>query len=176
MDTIQQQHERAVIENFAHWHNETHGTSWTYAGRPVTATPDGLVRDADGRETPVEVGDAYYDETDAKMKWLPARGHSGPEKWSGINPDETLADELSRIVEQKAGKLYPAGTVLVLNVYPSLTTVEDMEHVRSLIVIPNPHVFAAIYLFGHFPEDVTEVPLGQLFGNKPAGFHGWRLG
>ncbi len=45
MDAVQEQHEEAVIQDFAAWHNQSLGSHYRYIGRPSGARPDGLLRD-----------------------------------------------------------------------------------------------------------------------------------
>jgi hypothetical protein len=165
---IKQHHERAVIEKFAAWHNEQHGTDWRYVGRPDADRPDGILRDG-GREFGVEVGNGYYDEREAELKWTCVRTNETKGMWSGVNSDEALADSLTLIIEKKKSKNYPQGTMLVMFVRPPITSISDMERVVPRIAVPGEHPFSAVFLIGDFPDSAS------MSASEAGGLVGWKL-
>ncbi len=164
MDEIQIKHERTVGDAFVAWLNKDQQKQFVYDSRPQEA-PD--LRYVDDQEIlSIEIADAYYDGNDAAMKWQAARKKDdAAHSWSGVNFDAALTTDISKRIAEKCSKNYGANCALVVNVYPSLTTIQDMEQMILNIGVPKQSPFVGIYLTGHFPSSSSSV----------GGFGCWRL-
>ena len=167
MDEIQRKHERAVGEAFVDWYNSERGTKFDFDGRPHEA-PDLLYRH--GNEAlQIEVGQAYYDERDAAFKWKGARGDpNAPKDWHGVNFNDALIQHVGKIIVDKCTKRYGSNCVLVVNVYPDASTIDEINARFGEVEIPRSHPFAGIYLTGHFSKDI-------LHPSRPSGYRCWKL-
>ncbi|MFZ0034707.1 MAG: hypothetical protein WAK60_06950 [Sedimentisphaerales bacterium] len=148
MDSVQKKHERAVGEKFINWYNEHFGKSYTYAycGVPDLTYGDG------SNEIHLEITDAYYDQLDATIKWQNFRGkENAPNHWSGKAPDDGLIEFINTGIAEKCKKSYGNDCILVINVWPYITSVEELENKLSEIEIPETNPFMRIYLTGYFP-------------------------
>lgn len=164
MDELQRRHERAVGDRFVDWYNGQHGTAFVFGRRPKIA-PD-LVYKSDEAELPLEIGDAYYDPNDAKIKWLRARKKpNAPRMWTGSNPDRNLLQSINRLIRKKCARKYGAHCLLVVNVYPALTSADEIEAMLPEIHIPEANNFEGVYLTGDFPASNKVV----------GGFRCWQI-
>jgi hypothetical protein len=124
MDSIQQQHEQAIGQKFIAWYNAHYGTNFALFGRG--AAPPDLIYKSDTEELFVEVSGGYYDEEHAKMLWQNARHVTDAStRWTGKEPDQTLVDHISAVLEKKAAKQYPGNCVLVVNTNPDITSADE---------------------------------------------------
>ncbi len=150
MDTIQENHERAVGNAFMDWYNERMGTSYAYYARGTDA-PDLIYKDG-SKELLLEIAVAYYDAGHATMLWQNARDFPiAPDSWSTKSPDQKLVDSVSLAIAKKSGKAYPSGCVLLVTIYPDLTAAEEFAALMPEIRVPDADSFAEIYVGGLFP-------------------------
>lgn len=164
MDDVQKQHERAVGDKFIEWFNRQNGSSFSFSCRGDRA-PDLVYRDQ-RRMLNIEIVDCYYDNNDAKLKWMNARHISNaPKGWTGVDFDEALLTDINRAVIEKCGKSYGSDCVLLINISPALTTAEEVEEMLPQIEIPKRATFNSIYLSGTFGISRTSV----------GGYRVWRL-
>jgi hypothetical protein len=163
MDPLQEQHERWVGDRVVEQYNTDHGTSFRFYGRAGEA-PDLEYRE--NRSLGIEVVTAYYDKEDAKFKWLGARERpDAPSKWSGVDFDKSLVENINAALVAKCAKSYGPNCVLAVCVFPDLTHAWEMESRLEDIRIPATNPFDAIYLCGRFPA-----PIGT-----PAELRVWKL-
>jgi len=164
MDEIQRKHEHAAGDAFVDWYNRENRKRFVYDERPHEA-PD--LRYVDGGDVlDVEITDAYYDQRDAEMQWKTARQKlDAPDRWSGANVDQRLTTDINTRIAEKSAKDYGRDCVLVVNIRPALTTVEEMERMLSEIKMLESNPFAGIYLAGVFPQT----------SSSGGGFKCWRL-
>jgi hypothetical protein len=115
----------------------------------------------------LEVTAAYYDANNATMLWQNVRGVPGaPQIWMSKGPDRKLIGSVSEILEKKCGKPYPEGCVLLVVLYPDITSAEEFEHLLPDIKIPPATSFAEIYVAGMFPASS---------GGSRGGYDCWKL-
>ena len=167
MTSLKDQQELAVGTDFIAWYNDHRGSSYILDRKDET--PDLWYRDGNLR-LPVEIGAAYHNEKDAKMRWMSARGRpDAPDGWV-IGPgdvDQDLVDAVSDIIAKKAKNPgYPAGTLLVVPVYPTATSMQEFDVKRAQIAVPRGHPFLEIYVAGRFGESSD--------GSGP-GYQCWRV-
>ena len=165
VDATQDKHERAVADTFREWYNSRHGTAYGFYARGADS-PDFVYRDGD-REMLLEVTAAYYDANNATMLWQIARGVPGAaQDWMGKDPDNMLVDSVSAILQKKCGRPYPKGCVLLVVLYPDITSADEFEDLRTEIKIPPTSSFAEIYVAGMFPASS---------GGCRGGYYCWKL-
>lgn len=153
MDLLQEQHERWVGDQVIQWYNSRHGASYRFHGRAGEA-PDLEYRDGD-RALRVEVVTAYYDVEDAKFKWLDARKRpDAPNRWSGVNFEDSLVENINSAIEAKCEKSYGSNCALAICVLPPITAAEEMESLLAGVRVPPKNSFHGIYLYGEFPGPV----------------------
>ncbi|MFQ5804333.1 MAG: hypothetical protein ACE5JQ_15700 [Candidatus Methylomirabilales bacterium] len=166
MDSIQEQHERAVGDAFIEWYNNWNGTKFRYHGRG--ADPPDLVYRSESEETFLEITVAYYDANNAAMLWQNARRVQGAANiWIGKNPDQKIIEHVNAVLTEKCGKQYPPKCVLVVGVYPDVTAAEELDALIGQIKVPVDHPFVEIYLAGNFPSSS---------GGSGGGYYCWKLG
>ena len=75
-------------------------------------------------------------------------------KWSKPidEPDQRLIIDINQRIVEKCLGTHDVGTVLVIEIYPAITTKADFEELKSSIEIPKSIPFAAIYIAGRFPH------------------------
>lgn len=165
MDAVQDEHERAVANIFVEWYNRLHGTAYVYHTRGADP-PDFVYRDGNS-EMLVEVTAAYYDAKNAAILWRNARRIPGaPQSWMSKEPDRKLVESVNVALEKKCGKPYPPGCVLLVNVYPDITSAEEFQELLHDIHVPANCFFAEIYVTGEFPTSS---------GGSPGGYSCWKL-
>src|ERR1035437_1531836 len=136
MAGIQDQHERSIGDAFFEWFNAGRGTSFTFLRRGGDA-PD-LVYGADRAELGVEITGAYYDADHGAFLWKSARGApDAPGSWFGVNPDQSLASAAVKCIQAKCAKRYGSNTLLLVNIPPGTTSVEELERRLSQLVLPS---------------------------------------
>jgi hypothetical protein len=161
--TVKEQNERAVADAFINWYNELNNTEFKYYKRGEA--PDFVYR-FENRMMPLEVTTGYYDEDNAKMLWENARGRpSAPKIWIGKEPDQSLINHINIGLTNKCAKKYPADCTLVMNIYPDITTTEELEALINQIRVPTDHPFKEIYLTGMFLTS----------SNNTGGYQCWKL-
>ena len=161
MDTLQEQHERAVGGVFIEWFNEQTGTSFAFYTRG-SDPPDLVYRDGT-KEMLLEITGAYYDGGHATMLWQNARDSAdAPDSWSGKGPDQKLVDSVTFALAKKSAKAYPSHCVLLVVVYPDLTDADEFASLRQEIRVPPGHPFAEIHVGGLFPAS-SSVSSGGYF-------------
>jgi hypothetical protein len=166
VDRTQEQHERAVADAFIDWYNSRHGTAYQYHERG--ADPPDFVYRTGTRDMLLEVTAAYYDQDNAKMFWQNARGvRDAPQIWCSGEPDSSLLERVNRALQTKCAKNYPPGCVLVVALYPDITTAEEFAALIPDIAVPSLCAFSEIYVGGLFPASS---------GGSPGGYYHWRLG
>jgi hypothetical protein len=153
MDPLQEQHERWVGDQVIERYNTDYCTSFQFYRRPSEA-PDLQYREGN-RSLGVEVVTAYYDREDAKFKWLGARKRpDAPVKWSGVDFDKSLVENINSAIDAKCRKSYGPNCVLGVCVFPSLTRAWEMESRLKDVRVPAANPFDAIYLYGEFPAPI----------------------
>ena len=164
MDRLQEQFERWVGDQVIQRYNTDHGTDFQFYGRAGEA-PD-LEYRGGSRSLKVEVATAYYDAEDAKFKWLAARKRpDAPDKWSGVDFDKKLVENINSELVDKCAKSYGPDCVLAVCVLPDLTYAEELESLLKDVRVPAANPFHVIYLCGEFPA-----PIGS-----PAERRVWKL-
>lgn len=164
-DSTKDKHERAVADRFIDWYNSRHGTAYRFYARG--AEPPDFVYCDGGREMLLEVTAAYYDANNATMLWRNARGVTeASQSWMSKDPDQKLVDSVNLILEKKCAKPYPQGYLLLVAVYPDITSAEEFEHLLQEIQIPPAAPFAKIYIAGDFPASS---------GGSRGGYYCWKV-
>jgi hypothetical protein len=173
MDVIQEKHERAVGDAFMDWYNKRNGTTYAYHERGANAyhergaNPQDLIYRSGSQQVLLEVTVAYYDDSHATMLWQSARDvPNAPNLCSSGSPDAKLIDSINHRLAEKSLKRYPPGCILVVGVYPDLTTAEEFEELIPGVNVSVQHPFAEIYVGGLFPASSS----GSL-----GGYFWWRL-
>lgn len=165
MDPTQEQHERAIGDAFIEWYNKQNGTAYGYHDRG--ADPPDLVYRSGSQEMLLEVTVAYYDADHATMLWQSARGApDAADSWSSRSPDRKLIDSINLVLAKKSKRAYPPGCVLVLVLYPDLTSAEEFAELMGQINMAPDHPFAEIYVGGLFPASSS---------GSAGGYFWWKL-
>ena len=164
MKPLKQQVERGIGEAFVKWYNMTNGTNFVFG--QFGADPPDLIY-SDGNEVlPLEITTSYYDARVATLEWKLARHDpTAANGWSGINFDASLIDALEDRIAKKCIGTHDAGTVLVLGIYPRLTSSAEFEALKENIAIPQMNPFCAIYVAGSFPCS----------NDASGGYYCWKL-
>jgi len=150
MDIVQKKFERAIGDRFIEWLNYETGSEHRFAGRPDRA-PD-LLYSSKGVELLIEVTAGYYDTKHAAFIWKGMRGaKDAPDRWTGVNPNRSLAAAISNRVAEKSKKRYGDNTVLLIEVVPGVTSAEDLTELLREQKIQGETPFAGIYVVGRFP-------------------------
>lgn len=150
MDTIQEQHERAVGDAFVEWYNQRNGTEYRYDTRG-TDPPD-LIYRSGSQQLILEITAAYYDAGNAAMLWRNARGvPHAPNSWSSKSPDLKLIESINSTIKKKCAKQYPPSCVLLVALYPDLTSAEEFAELMPQVEVPTAQPFTEIYVGGLFP-------------------------
>jgi len=158
MDLLKKQHERAIADDFIDWYNKNGNTKYRF--HKHGETPD-FIYIFENQKMLLEVTAEYYDEDYAKMLWQNARRRpSAPQMWVGKEPDQNLINHANIGLTKKCAKKYPTGCILLINIYPEITTAEEFELLINQINIPSVNPFVEIYVGGNFPV---------------SGFHYWKL-
>ena len=73
-------------------------------------------------------------------------------KWSKPidEPDQRLIIDINQRIVEKCLGTHDVGTVLVIEIYPAITTKAEFEELKSSIATPSLTPFAAIYVAGSF--------------------------
>jgi hypothetical protein len=146
---LKQIHERQVGETFIRWLNDSNDTSYRLVR--IQDSPD-LVYASEATELTVEVTDAFLDDEYARFIWGSTRPEwmtSGERSVDGRDPDQLLADAVSRAITAKSTKRYGPGCVLVVYVRSVLTTSGEL---RTLLKSAEEGPFQGIYVVGTFPD------------------------
>jgi hypothetical protein len=165
-ESLKQKVERAIGDAFVEWLNRTTGSEFQFE-RIGANPPDLLYRD--GNEAlPVEVATSYYNEKDAIMRWKYARKDPTAPTKSGIliNPDQELIADINKRIAAKCLDKHDLGTVLVIEIYPAITTKVEFEELKESIAIPSSIPFTAIYVAGDFGYS----------RDGPGGYFCWKVG
>jgi hypothetical protein len=165
MDDVQKQHERAAGDKFISWYNNQTGSNFNFASRGDLG-PDLIYKDQ-SIILKIEIVDCYYDNNDAKVKWMNVRHiPNAPRGWGGVNFDYALLKDINRAIKDKCvNKSYGSDCIILVNISPSLTTANEIEDMLSLIEIPKGVPVDAIYLSGTFP----------ISRNSIGGYRVWQL-
>jgi hypothetical protein len=150
-ESLKQEVERAVGDKFVEWLNRATGSEFQFE-RIGADPPDLVYRDGD-KTMPVEVATSYYHKEDAIMRWKHARkDRTAPMKWSKPldEPDQRLITGINQRIVEKCLGTHDVGTVLIIEVYPAITTKAEFEELKSSIATPSSTPFAAIYVAGRF--------------------------
>jgi hypothetical protein len=121
-----------------------------------SAEPDALYR-VEEKTLGIEIGTAYYDNSDARLEWTIARGERAfPEEGfefrdRGVihNPDNLICEKVQHEIDDKCSKRY-AGTDEIWLCIEQRAALSDAESVAACIErlkIPGGHHFARIYIF-----------------------------
>ncbi len=154
MEELQARHERTVADRFIEWYNAQHGTNFSFQKQARKKGDPDFEYNNGKLELIVEVTDAYYDDRDAALQWQNARGDpKAHKKWSGMNFDTALVAKINELLTKKCNNDYGSNCVLVINVQPQLTTVDDLGTRLAEIRIPIRNPFTRIYLTGLYPMD-----------------------
>jgi hypothetical protein len=128
-ESLKQKVERAIGGQFVEWLNRATGKAFQFE-RTGADPPDLVYRD--GHKTlPIEVATSYYHEEDAIMRWKHARKDStAPIKWSKPleEPDQRLITDINQRIVEKCLGTHDVGTVLVIEIYPAITTKTEFEN------------------------------------------------
>jgi hypothetical protein len=165
-ESLKQKVERAIGDQFVKWFNRVTGSEFQF-DRPGADPPDLLYRDRDNI-LPIEVATSYYHEEDAIMRWKHARKDcTAPTKWPKPldEPDQRLITGINQRIVEKCLGTHDVGTVLVIEIYPAITTKMEFEELKSSICIPTSVPFAAIYVAGSFPHG----------GDSLGGYFCWKV-
>jgi len=117
--------------------------------------PDAIYK-SEGKVIGIEVGTAYYDESDAKQEWTLARGDrafpaEGFELRAGgviPDPDSLVCEKVQHEIDDKGDKRYVGADEIWLCV-EQRAPLSDEASVASCVkqlVIPGGHRFAKIYI------------------------------
>jgi len=145
--------ERVIGDKFVEWLNRATGSQFHF-DRIGADPPDLVYRDGD-KSIPIEVATSYYHDEDAIMRWKHARkDRTAPTKWSKPldEPDQRLITGINQRIVEKCLGTHDVGTVLVIEIYPAITTKTEFEELKSSIAIPSSTPFNAIYVAGNFPH------------------------
>lgn len=164
MNSLKEQHERAIGDRIIALLNNNWGTSYSYDGRAGEA-PDLTYRDRD-QIVHVEMTSAYYNHPSAKLTWDLAQNKRYRGYWSGVDPDNQLIQAINTQLSKKATMRYGDNCILVIYVRPQVTTFEEIEARLCDIEVPKNQGFMAIYLAGDF---------GISSSGAVGGFHCWEL-
>jgi hypothetical protein len=152
-ESLKQKVERAIGDKFVAWFNQTTGSDFQFAS--LGADPPDLVYRDGAKTMPVEVATSYYHEEDAIMLWKHARKDpEAPNKWSKPldEPDQRLINDISQRIADKCSGTHDEGTVLIIEIYPAITTRTEFEELKGSIAIPSSIPFGAIHVAGSFPH------------------------
>ena len=150
MDPLQEQFEKANGDLLIEWMNKKYNTNYVFSRRAGEA-PD-LVYSSDNEELFVEVTAAYYDGSHAKFLWSGARDTEAViEPWFGVNPDASLAEEITNRISIKSNIQYGSDCLLLVVVPPGLTTAEELESLLDTEKLASESPFIGIYVAGRFP-------------------------
>jgi hypothetical protein len=151
-ESLKQKVERAIGDEFVGWFNRATGSEFQF-DRIGADPPDLVYRDGD-KTMPIEVATSYYHKEDAKMRWKRARKDPTAPTKTGIldNPDQRLITDINQRIVAKCLGTHDIGTVLVIEIYPAITTKTEFEELKSSIEIPSSIPFGAIYVAGSFPH------------------------
>lgn len=107
----------------------------------------------------IEVGTAYYDDSDAKQEWtlatgernLPKAGYEMREKGVMRNPDELICSRIQQIISEKSTKQYTGADDIWLCIQQraALSDFNSMRRCSEELVVPEKHPFQHIYLIEH---------------------------
>jgi hypothetical protein len=153
-DFIRAEHERAVADQLLAFLEA--GATFVRVGDPNKSEPDVMYRSADGQIISIEVGTAYYDDSDAKDAAEIAAGEKplGPneirERSDGglVEPDQMICERIQTELEKKCGKRYAKIDANWLCIYQDASLSDEKivgECVKNL-KIPAEHGFDRIYL------------------------------
>jgi len=147
--TLKQEVERGIGDRFIQWYNQKMGKKYKF-DRFGADPPDLLYRDSWGI-LPVEITTEYYDQNDARQNWQNVRNNSATGGWSGVDFDQSLVKRIIKRIEKKCEKTYDQGTILVIGIYPRLTTNKEFHSMLNTICLPTKIPFSGIYVGGKFP-------------------------
>lgn len=152
MEELQEKQERWVGDTFVNLCQQYH--DYRFKCRADEA-PDLVYENSSGNEVRFEITSAYYDNADAKFRWLNAREKpDAPTTWSGVDFNDDLIANINNVVAEKCTKAYGPKCVLLICILPPLTLVDDIQNRLPSIVIPAEHSFDSIYLVGSFGATV----------------------
>lgn len=102
----------------------------------------------------MEITSAYYDKDHAKFLWGYDRGdEDAVPSWHGTgDPHEALASAIIEQVAEKCLKRYGNRTLLLIEVPPGLTVVENLQARLKNKTFPTIIPFMGVYVVGRFPE------------------------
>jgi hypothetical protein len=150
MNEFQERNERAIGECFIEWLNSRKKTAYRFKTRPDRA-PD-LIYTSASNELFIEVTAAFYNYEHARFIRKGERGEAdAPERWTGINANESLINEIHNCIIKKAQKRYGKDTLLLIEVPPGVTSAEELSELLELQQFPKDSPFAGIYVVGNFP-------------------------
>jgi hypothetical protein len=152
-ESLKQEVERAVGDEFVEWLNRATGSAFQFDR--IGANPPDLVYRNDDKTMPVEVAASYYHKEDAIMRWKHARkDRTAPTKWSRPldEPDQRLITDINQRIAKKCLGTHGAGTVLVIEIFPAITTKTEFDELKGSIAVPSSNPFGAIYVAGSFPH------------------------
>ena len=155
---LKKKHESAVADEFIKWYNREAGRNLVRV--EADDAPDTRYKDEQG-ELGVEVTTAWYGKDQAEWTWGHARKNPNtPNEMFQINPDESLAVGIQTAIDKKKLKHYGCECVLVVAVYPHLTTADELAPLLSGIESPDGYPFAGIYVVGDFPASSSGAVAG----------------
>jgi len=139
--------EKKIGEDFVCWYNKNNGTNYSFDRRGED--PPDLVFIDDKSEIFLEVTTAYYDDgKHAKFEWNPKFSRD----WVGCNSDLSLVKNISSIIDDKCQKDCGQNCILIIGIYPNVTSFEEFIKLIPEIRIPQKTPFLSIYIAGVFPE------------------------
>jgi hypothetical protein len=170
MNNKQKEHERRVGDRFIDWLNKTTQFAFVFHEAPAPPDPDLLYKWQEN-ELPVEITDAYYDWTHGKfIGKLRRQEPDAAGLWDGVGDnDSALASEVAHRIIEKSKKPYPAGTILLIQISPGLTTFEALQALLHSESLEGIDAFAGVYVVGTFPAGDGRINGYQVF--SAGGYH-----
>jgi hypothetical protein len=170
-ESLKQKVERAVGDEFVEWLNRTTGSEFQFE-RTGANPPDLVYRDGN-KTLPVEVATSYYNESDAIMRWKFARKDpTAPTKWESplTNPDQALIADINKRIAKKCLGKHDLETVLVVEIYPAITTKAKFEELKTALRFPVQFHLLQSMLQALFPTVATaqaDTSVGKWLVGKP---------
>jgi len=143
--------EKGIGNTFISWYNKKNRTNYEF-NRFGDDPPDLIY--TDGRKIlKVEITTEYYDKRAAQLEWQALRSpDDASQKWFGVDFDKSLVCNMTKRIAEKCRGTQDSGTILVVGIYPRLTTNIDFEEMRKDIKFPEHIPFSGIYAGGRFPS------------------------
>ena len=161
-EIIKRQHEKVVCENLL---NALKLRADFLREGDDKDEPDMLYM-LDGGMLGIEVGTAYYSNSDAKQEWtlaageraFPSVGYEMREKGPIYNPDELICQRTQEIIFDKCKNKYSTNnTWLCIQQRAPLNDSDSMTRCSENLLIPQKHFFQSIYLIDYRSNEVKKL-------------------